>query len=70
MLRLDDLAADLNTDSDNDDGYVSDPDYSDHPSENDDNDSQITGVTDDDDDDDDDEEFFDSQQGDFAGVRR
>jgi len=55
-LLFDDLAADLNDDSDNDD-YASDPDYPDHPSENDDGNSQITGVMDDD-------EFFDTQQGD------
>ena len=58
-MLLDDLAADLNADSDNDDDYASDPDYSDRPSANDDN-SQITGVMDNDDDDD----FFYSKQGD------
>ena len=54
-LCLDDPVTDLNNDSDSDDRYASDPDYSDHPSENDDNESQIIGVTDDD------GEFLDSQ---------
>ncbi len=58
-LLLDDLAADLNADRDYDDDYASDPDYSDHPSENDDNNSHVTRVIDYDDD----AEFFNSQQG-------